>query len=991
VSDGGRDDTADAEASTMTGHVIGVPPRVAPSRAAGAGTAGSDDASRYELRDELARGGGGRVCKAFDRKLGREVAIKFPHDDEEGAILRARLEREARILAGLEHPAIVPIHDAGRWTDGRPYFAMRLLGGNTLRDALRAAKTFDARVALLAVVVAIADAMAYAHRNGVIHRDLKPQNVVVGELGDTVVIDWGLAKRTVDDPPFPAAAAPAGMLADGTLTQTGAIMGTPAYMAPEQALGQEATTATDVFSIGVILYELLAGARPHDAGNQADLSRQIVAGPTKRLEEREPRVRRELAAIVEKAMALTPADRYRDAGELAADLARYQGGRLVVAHRYTRVALAGRWIRRHAVAISIGVGVVAVAGVTAFALTRSTAPSREAACRAAALPAQERWNSKVAAAMKAAFHATGAPDADATFDRVRPRLDAQTGAIGAMRIQACTAHARGEQSDAVLDQRMACLDRRLAQLDAALGVLAAPDATVVMRAEELVGRFNGAADCADLEVLSAVAPMPTDPAERATIFELQKRLEQLMFAMDAGTITDIAPAEALLAQIRVAGYAPLTARALQRTANEHADRGDAALAERELRESVLLAESSGADRTRLGSEITLFARLSRDRTRDAESLEWMRQAFALAERIHAPEEHAALWGRKGEFQMERGHFDDAVESGRQALEILTAMPKPPPDKLGFAHYMLSNALLYSRKYEDALVELDKAEASYREAYGDHSTHEGTLLNARGTTQMVLGRFADAAATYQRSLAFEERVAPSGPGMLTALVNLGNAQYMGDDNAAAIATFTRGRDLTAKVLGKERTEYASFLRWLGEAHANSGELDTGLAELRESVAIYGRLVGDADPEAISAQIRIGEAYRMHDRFDEAIPEFKRALLLMGKNEDPHAERGWALTGLGDCLSMAHHAREAIVVLEQAIPYSEEERDDQAVSTSKFALARSLAELGRDLPRAVKLAHEARALLVPLGDAAAKSIANIDEFLAVYDPPPKPPSP
>jgi eukaryotic-like serine/threonine-protein kinase len=729
-----------------------------------------------------------------------------------------------------------------------------------------------------------------------------------------------------------------------------------------------------------------------DAGNQADLSRQIVAGPTKPLEEREPRVRRELAAIVEKAMSLTPADRYRDAGELAADLARYQGGRLVVAHRYTRVALAGRWARRHALALSIGVGVAAVAGVAAFALTRSSAPSREAACRKAAAPVHERWNPQTKAKLEAAFRATGAPGVDVALGSILRPLDRYTAEVGAMRIQACTAHARGEQSGAALDLRMACLDRRVARLDAALAVLAAPDPTVVARAPSLVDHLGGVAECADLEMLGAVAPLPDDPAVRAKIKDAQERLEKLMFAMDAGKVTDIGPMDALLAQVRALAYGPLTARALQRAAAEHSDRGDRPTAERELRESVLIAESSGADLVRLGSTILLYGFLSRDRTRDAETQEWARQSFALAERIHAAPELATLWGRKAEFALERGDYENAVESARQALEVIEQMPSPPPDKLAFPHYVLSSALMFSRKYEEGIAELDKAEAFYNEAYGPNSTHQGNLFNSRGNANMVMGKYADAATFYAKALAFEERIAPDGEGLLINLVNLGNAQYMAGQEKEAVVTLERGRALTEKHFGKEHPQYISFVRFLGEIHGYMGEVDAGVAELREALAISTRMVGETDHESISVQIRIGEAYRFAKRWDEAIAAYQRGLALMAKNPNPHAERGWTLSGLGDSLSMAHRWREAIPILEEAISATEAERDAGATATVKFALARSLVEGGRDKARAVKLAREARALLVPLmAESSTKgSIANIDEWLAVYDPPPKPAS-
>jgi serine/threonine protein kinase len=176
------------------------------------------DPEVYAVEGEHARGGLGRIVRARDRRLDRLVAIK--ELTRQGPSARARFEREARITARLAHPAIVPIYEAGRWPSGEPFYAMKLLTGRTLREVIDDARDLDARLGLLPHVLAVAQAVAYAHSQRVIHRDLKPANVLVGAFGETVVIDWGLA-RELDAP-------------DG---ETGGVMGTPAYMPPEQAAG----------------------------------------------------------------------------------------------------------------------------------------------------------------------------------------------------------------------------------------------------------------------------------------------------------------------------------------------------------------------------------------------------------------------------------------------------------------------------------------------------------------------------------------------------------------------------------------------------------------------------------------------------------------------------------------------------------------------------------------------------------------------------------
>src|SRR4051812_26458685 len=192
-----------------------------------------DDPERYQQIGEHARGGLGRVIRAVDKRLGRTVAVKelLRHDEWH----EARFVREALITARLEHPGIVPVHEAGRWPNGDPYYVMKLVEGRTLKELLAKHATLRERLGLLPHVIAIADAVGYAHSEGVIHRDLKPSNVIVGEFGETIVIDWGLARDRKHDVPEPFATA-AGSGSASTIS--GKVIGTPGYMAPEQARGE---------------------------------------------------------------------------------------------------------------------------------------------------------------------------------------------------------------------------------------------------------------------------------------------------------------------------------------------------------------------------------------------------------------------------------------------------------------------------------------------------------------------------------------------------------------------------------------------------------------------------------------------------------------------------------------------------------------------------------------------------------------------------------
>ena len=321
-------------------------------------------ASTYTILGEHGRGGLGRILRARDQRTGRVVAIKEMLPGAEEAA--PRFVREALVTANLQHPAIVPVYEVGRWPDGQPFYAMKLVAGHTLTDAIAKAKDLAGRLALLPHVAAVADALAYAHEAGVIHRDLKPHNVLVGAHGETVVIDWGLAK-TGDDNEIPLPE-----IATGE-TVSGAVMGTPAYMPPEQAAGVEVDARADVYAIGAMLYHLLAGVPPYaDSRNAAEVITKVREGqPPRALPSLVAEVPQDLAAIVGKSMSHATQDRYPSASELAADLRTFMTGGLVGAHRYTRRQRLGRFVRRHRAAVAIGaIAMLALGGFGGYSVKR---------------------------------------------------------------------------------------------------------------------------------------------------------------------------------------------------------------------------------------------------------------------------------------------------------------------------------------------------------------------------------------------------------------------------------------------------------------------------------------------------------------------------------------------------------------------------------------------------------------------------------------------
>ncbi|HUS29880.1 MAG TPA: serine/threonine-protein kinase [Kofleriaceae bacterium] len=349
---------------------------------------------RYRLGAELGRGGMGRVVEAFDTQLGRTVALKEVLPTSSANVVR-RFQREVQITARLEHASIVPLYDSGTNTDGKPYYVMRRVTGQPLDQLIERARDLDDRLALLPNVLAAIDAIGHAHRRGVIHRDLKPQNILVGELGETVVIDWGLAKVIGEEDIDPDSVEPrVPTAADSLKTQMGAVFGTPGFMAPEQARGEELDQRGDVFALGATLYHLIAGKPPVSGKSATEMIASTMAHKIVPITRLVPQTPPELVAIIDKALAADLAARYANAGDLAEDVRSFTTGQLVAAHNYTRWQHMTRFARRHRGALVVAAAASVAVAVLAWVSVHRVLTERDAARDARAEAEVQRANAE---------------------------------------------------------------------------------------------------------------------------------------------------------------------------------------------------------------------------------------------------------------------------------------------------------------------------------------------------------------------------------------------------------------------------------------------------------------------------------------------------------------------------------------------------------------------------------------------------------------------
>lgn len=543
---------------------------------------------RYLVLSRLGAGGMGVVYAAYDPDLDRKVAIKLlrprEQDAEEAKEGHIRLFREAQAMARLSHPNVITVYDVST-AYGQVFVAMEFVDGYTLRDWLDEKSRSTAEIAEMFLLAG--RGLAAAHVSGMVHRDFKPDNVLVSRDGQIRVSDFGLARKvqslkdSVDAHDLaslllkkpPDAARQGGKPAlKAQLTHPGAIMGTPAYMAPEQFRGDATDQRTDIFSFCVAFWEALYGKHPFSDGDLGELYVALTQGKL-RVPPQGRKVPGWLHLLLVRGLATEPKNRYQTIQPLLHELARD---------------------RRRAQRRTIGALLTIVLLAVGLWSGRKLLSRNEALCRAAPQRMHLVWNDVTQSAVQKAMVATGHPLAESVAKRIAVELERYTSEWASMRIDACAAtHIRGEQSEALLDLRMGCLDRRLQEVEALLHELQQVDRNTIERIVSGRYDFTPVAACADVASLRNPVPLPDKPEIRARVEVLYRDLAALKAREYVGKYSEILPAaRAAVDTARTLHYEPSEAEALSALGFLELRNGDVAGAERDFRQAAEHALSS---------------------------------------------------------------------------------------------------------------------------------------------------------------------------------------------------------------------------------------------------------------------------------------------------------------------------------------------------------------------------------------------------------------
>jgi len=903
---------------------------------------------RYVVHDLLGRGGMGLVYTAHDPDLDRWVAIKLlktsARSDEDMSRGQARLMREAQAMAQLSHPNVMPVYDVGRY-QGTIFIAMELVRGLTLSNWVKAKpRTWRE---LLPVFLQAGRGLEAAHKAGLIHRDFKPANVLIGEDGRPRVTDFGIARSvrgldrsaesvSAETPATPTPVSSSSSSLDQPLTREGALMGSPGYMAPEQYAGLPATPASDQFAFCVALYEALYGKRPFLGATLAELAHATTLGhvppPPKG-----STVPLWLHRVLERGLKPDAEARHPSMTALLAALSDDPGEKL----------------RNRLLA---GAVVLLVAASGAAAVLTQVEQSR--ACRGAERLLDGVWDDGARAKAKAAFEATGRSYAPLAWEHARAEMNAYGREWVKARTEACEAtRVRGEQSEAMMAARFDCLERRRDELAALAQAYATADVETVDRAYSAASRLSELASC-----LNVRADRKTPPPEaKEAAQQLGHELAQGRSLVSAGRFD---PArERIHSALQIA-------RALKLP--EQQAECSLALGELEmyvkrfqksreaLQEAVRNAEAA-ADDELAARALTLLVTVTGwrlERPEEGRSLAAI--AAGKLERLGGnPRIEAALAEALGDTEWQAGNRAASLDSYKKALAGLSLLEGDEGLNVARLHSAIGWVLTEQGMLTEARVELNRSLKTREKLLGAEHPTLVSSWNEVSTLALAMGDVPEAVRAQERSLELARKsLGNNSPAVARMALNLAQALIPAGRVEEADTLVESARELLERHADAPASLHIEWVRVRGQVDTALGRFTAAEARAREGLLKANITFGEKHPLAAVFHRDLGRALAGQKKWREALAELDHYLQLqeaLGASGEP--DTVLALAESGEALAELGRGPEALERLEKAVALLPlEKANHHRSATARLLLARALA--ASDKERAKRLALEAR---------------------------------
>jgi len=935
---------------------------------------------RYLVIDRLGAGGMGVVYAAYDPDLDRRVALKLlgARTRTSSTVALSRLLREAHAMARLQHPNVITVHDVGTF-EGQVFLAMELVDGASVGAWASGAPRSWQEV--LDVYVQVARGLEAIHAAGLLHRDVKPDNLLLGRDGRVRVLDLGLARLTQaeeDDLPAtsgeePTRPGPTPSLSKN-LTQAGAIVGTPAYMSPEQFAGEPTDARSDQFSFCVALYEALYGERPFEGTNPIVLLREILAERV-----RAPNAARRVPLWIRRILLVglraKPAERHASMAALAAALTHRPG------------------TRRRIAALS---GLALAALVAAVVLPGHYRREESRVCAGGQRHLAGIWDRARKQTIHEAFERTGRPGAADAWKGVESVIDAYEQAWLTQRKDACEATIlRGDQSLALLALRHACLDERLRELESLVHLMSSADADVLDRTVSAAHALTPLSGCADVEALTARVKPPADERTKAQVSRIRAQLARGKELLDLGKFArGLEIAGAQVAAARQLPYRPIQAEALWLFGDLQQRNGDLKAAEQTLHEAVWAAEAGRHDEMVVRTSALLAYVLGFLGTQPEVAHRWSRQALAVLERMGKNEElEGYILNNEGLVYEVEGRLVEALDHYERSLALWERSLSTDHPRRGISHYNLGSVLSVLGRYAEASRHFDLALTFQTRVLGPEHPDVGQTLNVLGDLQRMRGEWGLARRTLERAhrilvRAFGEDSADAARPLITD----GQVLLSEGRPGPAQARLEQALEVSRKAYGADHPQTLQAEYLIAQALAHQGR--SGDADRRAAAAVATSVTVNGDGHLDTARARLALAEILVGRRPrEAIDLYRTALSVgeqaLGAESPALAE---ILLGLGRAALAATEATEAIMALERAL--SLHRRTPGATlerARIEIELARALWSRPDGHARAIELAKQARDEVATLREDApsvAAERAAIARWLARITPPASP---